>query len=580
MAMELDDIKELVEAFLAETDEVILSLESHFIELEQRSETESVSFGSIQPILRPLHTFKGNAGMLGMQNVAALVHALEEIIKRDVRADRELMRTLFLMLDDLKIGLNAIRNGAEDAIELQDWVAFLAGIVDMAPAMQGAKPKEKVKPDKGKSTLPAFGFADDLIAQEKSVESEVVLPTPSEDSVQLLDPTLRITTDKLDQLQREVGELILAFNATRDYLTGQASAARDKSATRELNDRVDRLANRVRRVQAQTTKIRLLGLSAILRRVPRIVRDAAARTGKKVQVVIDGEATEADKTVVDELSEVIVHLVRNAVDHGIEPADVRKQRGKSDTGLVIVRAAGKGDHIQIEVEDDGYGVDVEKVRLKATERGVVSADEARLADRETVLRWIFISGFSTRDATTELSGRGVGLDIVDRTVRSLGGTVRLESALGEGSKFVLSVPISTAVAELLHVAVAGNTLSVPMRRIVETQRYATANVSTPGGTPRYRWRGELIPMLELDSFLNGEPEEKNYVMVLEQSGGALCVPVARFQGKSQAVLHPLGDTLLQNGPFSGATVLGSGYVSLIIDPDRLYKYVSAAIGLG
>lgn len=581
--MEIDDLKELIEAFLAETDEVLLALESNLITLEQRVDKEVVHLGAMKPLLRPLHTFKGNAGMLGMQTIAALVHGLEEIIKRDIALNQELLKALFSLIDDLKKGLGQIRAGAEDANNLDDWIAYLAALAETTQTDSSQQKIKKTKTSqKASSKMPAFGFADDLITAETN-KNQPEVPAAAgaviEEVGTSLDTTLRVSTEKLDQLQREVGELILAFNATRDFLSKQAMLQNSKTSARELNDRIDRLANRVRRVQAQTTRIRLLGLSSILRRVPRIVRDAAEKTKKKVQVVIDGETTEADKSVVDQLADVIVHLVRNAVDHGIEPPEGRSRAGKSEVGLVIVRAAGKGDHIQIEIEDDGAGVDLELVRRKAVERGLVTADEARLADRDAVLRWLFASGFSTRDTTTELSGRGVGLDIVDRTVRALGGTVRLESTLGEGSKFILSVPISTAVAELLHVDIANNKISVPLRRIIETQRLDREKLSTPGGMPRYRWRNDLLPYIELDGYLQGESTSKPYIMILEQSAGALCVPAAGFLGKSQAVLHPLGDQILAKGPFSGATVMGDGYVSLILDPDRLYRFITERVGL-
>ncbi|RMF18243.1 MAG: hypothetical protein D6761_03105 [Candidatus Dadabacteria bacterium] len=602
--MEFDDIRDLIEAFLAETEDVLIELETRLIVLEQEAEAGAVQLGVLQPLLRPLHTFKGNAGMLGMAAVSSLVHALEELIKADTPADRNFLAGLFDMLDALKQGLGAVREGADDAPGLAPWTDWMtaaaAGDVRAAPGagsqMSGEQPESSAK------SLPSFGLADDLLGsldQGEGVSAPeaaggAAAPSGSgaartaDDATErqgdvVLDATLRVSTDKLDQLQREVGDLILSYNALHDFLENEVLQHLDRVEQRAVLDRLDHLSARVRRVQGQTTRIRLLGLSAILRRVPRIVRDAAGKTGKRVQVVIDGEATEADKSVVDQLSEVLVHLVRNAVDHGIETPEERLAAGKPEQGLVIVRAQGRGDHVQIEIEDDGRGIDTAQIRKKVVARGLMSAEEAAAADEDTVLRWLFLSGFSTRDQATELSGRGVGLDVVERTVRALGGTVRLESTPGEGSRFELHVPISTAVAELLHVEVRGNVISVPLRRIIETRRFEAAALLHPAGEARYRWREELLPYVRLEqwlvdgAFVATEEEAaisgEGYVLILEESAGSICVPIRRIIGKSQAVLHPLRDRTLAHGPFSGATVLGNGYVSLILDAGRLRAFL-------
>ncbi len=308
--MEFDDLKELVDAFLDETRDVLVDIEQQLIDLEQAARSGAVSFGRLEPLLRPLHTFKGNAGMLGMETIASLVHAIEELIKKDVPADPGFVGTLFTMVDDLKAGLVRIGEGQEDAPELRNWIAHLDGAID-----DNASAVKPVNLDDS-SELPAFGLAPDP-------EPEPAMDAPADHGI-TVEGTLKVSSDRLDLLQREVGELILAFNAVNDHLQGSLKPFLNRNMLRESGDLMDKLSRRVRTVQSETTQIRLLGLSAILQRVPRIVRDAAEKTGKKVQIVIDGEQTEADKSVVGALADVIVHLVRNAVDHGLESPDVRR----------------------------------------------------------------------------------------------------------------------------------------------------------------------------------------------------------------------------------------------------------------
>jgi two-component system chemotaxis sensor kinase CheA len=534
-----EDIRELIDPFAAEAEEAFLALESALVEIESRG-GDVVPAAELRPHLAAMHTVKGNAGMLGMPLLSGAVHQLEEVVKRNRSLDGSALKGLLRMVDDVRDDLARIRDGAEDAVATAVWTEWLQQLADGEAADSGAG---------------SAAFADSgQIEGSRAARS------------------LRVSVEKLDDLQQEVGELILSYNALVETLRSRVVEGLDRDTQRETQDALDRLSRRVRHVQSATTRTRLLGLATILRRVPRIVRDAAERTGKTVQVDVIGDGVEADKGVIDELAEVIVHLVRNAVDHGIEPPAARAAAGKPQQGRLTVRAESRGELVVIEVADDGGGIDVARVRRKAAERGVVSEAEAAVADEEAVLRWLFAAGFSTRDEATELSGRGVGLDVVDRTVRGLGGAVRVEHEAGRGTRFTLTVPVSTAVAELMEIDIADRRLFVPLGRIVATERYNEALHETPGGTDRYRFRGELVPLLPLAEQLAPEAAAGPYVLVLEHAAGRVALRVQTIVGKGQAVLAPLGDPLLQHGPFAGGTVRGNGHVGLILDPDRLVAW--------
>lgn len=533
-----DDIRELIDPFAAEAEEAFLALESTLLELEGRG--GGVSASELRAHLPALHTVKGNAGMLGMPLLSGAVHQLEELVKRRRPLDGPALKGLLRMVDDVRDDLGRIRDGAEDALAVAVWTEWLQRLAEGQAEAAGDGAADA-------------GDADDGAAADGARGAR----------------SLRVSVSRLDDLQREVGELILSYNALVETLRTRVVEGLARDVQRDAQDALDRLARRVRHVQSATTRTRLLGLSTILRRVPRIVRDAAERTGKSVRVEVVGDGVEADRGVIDELAEVIVHLVRNAVDHGIESPAARAAAGKAPQGLLSVRAESRGELIVIEVGDDGGGVDVGRVRRKAVERGIVGEAEAAAADEEAVLRWLFAGGFSTRDEATELSGRGVGLDVVDRTVRRLGGAVRIEHEPGRGTRFVLTVPVSTAVAELMEIDVAGRRLFVPLARIVATERYRDDMHERPGGADRYRFRGELVPLLSLASRLAPDSQEGPYVLVLEHAAGQVALRAQAIVGKGQSVLTPLGDPLLRAGPFAGGTVRGNGHVGLILDPDRL-----------
>ncbi len=534
-----EDIRELIDPFAAEAEEAFFALESALVEIESGG-GDAVTAAELRPHLAALHTVKGNAGMLGMPLFSGAVHQLEEVVKRNRLLDAPTLRGLLRMVDDVREDLGRIREGAEDALATAVWTEWLQQLAD-GEAMDG-----------GTGAVPFEG--SDQIEGSRATRS------------------LRVSVDKLDDLQQEVGELILSYNALVETLRSRVLEGLDRDSQRETQDALDRLSRRVRHVQSATTRTRLLGLTTILRRVPRIARDAAERTGKVVQVEVIGDGVEADKGVIDELAEVIVHLVRNAVDHGIETPDMRAAAGKSAHGRLIVRAEARGELVVIEVADDGGGVDLGRVRRMAAERGIVSEADADVADEDTILRWLFATGFSTRDEATELSGRGMGLDVVDRTVRGLGGAVRIEHEVGRGTRFILTVPVSTAVAELMEVNIADRRVFVPLGRIVATERYQKEMHERPGGTDRYRFRGELIPLLPFAACLAPGATDGPYVLVLEHAAGQMAFRVQAIVGKGQAVLAPLGDPLLQRGPFAGGTVRGNGHVGLILDPDRLIAW--------
>lgn len=540
--MARDEIQELIEPFAAEAEEAFAAFETALLQIESAAGGASASLAGLRDHLRALHTVKGNAGMLGMPQLAGAVHQLEEIIKRGLRVEADALGGLLNLMDEFRAGLAAVRGGAEDAEGLDVWTQWLRGLLDAGAEVAG--------------DAAAFADAATDAAVDEGERGERAR-------------SLRVDAETLDQLQREVGELILASNALRQTFRAHAAERLSRGERRLLVDAFDRLERSVRSVQDRTTQTRLLGLSTILRRVPRIARDAAARSGRQVQVAVSGEAVQADKGVVESLADVLVHLVRNAVDHGIETADLREALGKPAAGQVRVEVLGRGEFVVIIVEDDGGGIDADMVRSKAVERGFFSAEAAAEADDDTVLRWLFRAGFSTRDATTELSGRGVGLDVVEQTVRELGGSVRLQSTRGQGTRFELMVPVSTAVADLMEVEVAGRPLFVPLRRIVATGRFDPEALENPAGLPHYRFRDELVPMVPLARRFASDAGEGGYMMVLERSAGPVCVRIAAILGKGQAVLHPLADPLLRRGPFSAATVRGDGHVGLILDPDRL-----------
>ncbi|MFC5401957.1 chemotaxis protein CheW [Cohnella soli] len=381
--------------------------------------------------------------------------------------------------------------------------------------------------------------------------------------------TIRVDIDRLDTLMNLFSELLI----DRVRLEQLASEVRRN----DLTETVEHMARVSADLQNIVLKLRMVPVESVFNRFPRMVRDLAKSLDKKVDLVIVGAETELDRTVIDEIGDPLVHLIRNAVDHGIEPFAERTQLGKPEVGTVILRAYHSGNHVFIEIEEDGKGINRPKVLETAIKRGVVTPEEAKKLGDDEINMLIFAAGFSTADKISDISGRGVGLDVVKSKIAALGGHVSVTSTLGAGTKFSIQLPLTLSIIAAMLVKLGGEKYAFPLSSIVETGAVKRSDIRMLHGNRIIEYRQSIVPVLSLADLVDSpdyrDDDETETEMLIVRKGDKLAaVLVEEFIGQNEIVLKPLGKYLAGSlGVVSGATILGDGQVALIIDPNALIK---------
>jgi two-component system chemotaxis sensor kinase CheA len=417
------------------------------------------------------------------------------------------------------------------------------------PAAASETPTQQAQPAQPTETPSVAGVTTAAVAAASASKGEA--------------QSIRVSTEKIDALMNLVSEIVIA----QSMLTSAQNADTDER-TRAAITQMER---HVRDLHERVMAIRLLPVSYLFNRFPRMVRDTAAKLGKKVNFEIEGEETELDRTLLEALSDPLTHLIRNAIDHGIEPPDVRRQQGKPETGTIKLSAFQSEGRIYIEVRDDGKGIDTERVRQKAIQLGWITENDH--PSEETLYDFLFQPGFSTAQQVSDLSGRGVGMDVVKRNVESLGGSISVQSKQGEGTRFLLRVPLTLAIMDGLGLTVGEEHYIVPLTAVVEAFQYE--NLQHTALFDRYAMvnvRGEFIPLVRLREFVGlPEGERDGLIVVLEQEGQQIALLIDGIAGQQQVVLKSLEENFTRVPGFAGATILGDGRVALILDVSDLIR---------
>ncbi|NOX90879.1 MAG: chemotaxis protein CheA, partial [Gammaproteobacteria bacterium] len=375
--------------------------------------------------------------------------------------------------------------------------------------------------------------------------------------------SIRVGIDKIDDLINMVGELVITQS-----MLGQLGGDFDMSRVERLNDGLAELERNTRELQESVMRIRMLPISFAFNRFPRMVHDLSAKLDKKIELTMSGEQTELDKTVMEKIGDPLVHLVRNSIDHGIETPEARKAAGKPETGVVNLNAYHQGGNIIIEINDDGAGLNYEKILAKAIERGLVGANEE--LPEEKVYELLFEPGFSTADVVSDVSGRGVGMDVVKRNIMALGGGVDVKSVPGEGSTFTIRLPLTLAILDGQLVRVGDNTYIIPLVSIVESLLVDQKNVNEIAGKAEvYQLRSDYLPIIRLYDIFGVEPDRRSLddglLVVVEGDGKKGGLLVDELLGQQQVVIKSLETNFRRVEGLSGATILGDGTVALIVD---------------
>lgn len=385
--------------------------------------------------------------------------------------------------------------------------------------------------------------------------------------------SVRIDIGKLNILSNLAAELVACKAQIVQVLNLLRTFRSSDKALRPVIEHFEKGASRLERLsfdlQEQITQLRMFPLKTIFRKIPRIVRELAARCGKEVELVIKGEETELDKVVLEQISDPLVHLVRNCVDHGIETGEERVSKGKPPKGRITINAYTEGDIVYIEVEDDGKGIDIEKIREKVIKNGLAAEEDVKQMNEEQIIDYIFRPSFSTAEEVSEISGRGVGMDVVRKNISLVKGNIKVESKKDYGTKFILQIPLTVAIIKSLLVSADENIYLIPLDRVIETLKTAEANIKKINGNKILSWNDDIVPVFDLGEILGLDKKCEGkylYTIIIQHRSSKVGITVDRLLGEMEAVVKPLDKYIGLIEGIMGATVLGDGKVVLILEP--------------
>ena len=534
------DITVLLEDYLESATGHLDEVESALMGLEKHVDSERPDEALISHLLGNLHTLKGNSGMMGFASLQQFIHKLEDSLKRAadslVPLSPVFFETFFAATNAMR---EALRKLAENPVEILDFSdeQMLLECLDVnGPELSGI-------------SFPVMKKDDISTVSQKS-------------------GTLKVNFEKLDELLNLVGELVIHRTALLSLESRLKEAVKERSLIDEFNESSQMIAKTANDLREAIMKVRMLPVNTVFHRFNRLVRDLSRRHGKNIRLVFEGEETELDKTVIDEIGEPLLHLIRNAVDHGIETPGERTMHGKSPTGVLKLTASHQSNTIVITVEDDGRGMSAEKLKESAVAKGLLSSRDAVSLAHQEALQLVFLPGFSTSQSVTETSGRGIGLDVVKNTVLSFNGTVEIESAIGTGTRFVIKLPLTLAIINALMVEVSGETFAIPLSGVLESIKIDAEEIHEIASGEIVQLRDRLLPVVRLDRFFGLERSDERgaeYIVVVgsgERRGG---IVVDRLIGQQEIVIKGMDEYLGKLPGISGGTVLGNGRISLILD---------------
>ncbi|WP_426245997.1 chemotaxis protein CheW [Nocardioides sp. LHG3406-4] len=559
----MDEMDEIVSEFLVESHENLDQLDRDLVELEKNPGSRDL----LASIFRTIHTIKGTSGFLAFGQLEAVTHVGENLLAR-LRDGKMTMTpgttdVLLAMVDRVRDLLTAIEHdGTEGDVDVSEAVARITDVLEGRDSV----PAPVLVPEPVATADPVVELVPEPVAEAPAE------PAPDEEVTRrnVAESSIRVDVELLDSLMRQVGELVLTRNQIIRQATGEADPTLIQAA-----QRLNLIATEL---QEGVMKTRMQPIDHLWAKLPRVVRDLGAACGKQVELAMVGRETELDRSLLESVKDPLTHLVRNAVDHGLESPDERVAAGKSADGLLTLRAYHEGGQVVVEVCDDGAGIDPARIAAKAVDKGLRTQAQVAQMSSADILQLIFTPGFSTAAAVTNVSGRGVGMDVVKTNIESIGGTIEIESVLGRGTTCRLRIPLTLAIVPALTVQCAGDTYAIGQVNLLElvaldADRAATA-IEDVNGAPVHRLRGSLLPLVHLAQVLGVESERSDghvLIAVLQAEGKRFGLVIDRVLSTEDIVVKPLGARLKSLGTYSGATILGDGRVALILDVQALAR---------
>ncbi len=620
-----DDMEEIIADFVTEAEETLDRIDPKLVEMDDKGFDQE----TINDIFRGMHTIKGAAGFLGFQQIVDVSHRAETILKKvrdkEIALARPLIDVLLKSFDMVRVLLKHIRTKGNEGQDGTETAALLAGLeaaLTAAKPLQAGHPAQGAGPagqaerqtDPGEVKARPAVIADAAPAPRPAADANhpgdghpqkgaAATASPADkkdDSIQ----TLRISVEKVDQVMNLTGEVVLIRNRLLNLAGGLEQKYSSDPQMENLFEAVSFLDLLTSDMQAAVMKMRMQPLKKVFGKFPRLVKELSASLGKDVELRISGEQTEVDKSVIEHIADPMVHIIRNALDHAIEPSAERVARGKPGRGVVSINASQKGNQIVIEVADDGKGIDVEKVKRKAVQKDLITEAEAADLGLDAAVNLIFLPGLSTNDVATEISGRGVGMDVVKNNVGKLNGFIEVMTKRGAGTTFRISLPLTLAIIHALLVEVKGSVYAIPLTLVDETMKMAGSEIKDLVDKKVINIRGKVYPYFELawlledhsgqlsqirqyaaheilsrgdqsrgdqspespDGGSDGQPGRADrYIIVVAVADSRFCIGVGKLLGLQEVVIKSITGSGSAAPSILGATISGDGSVILIID---------------
>ena len=570
-----DEMQELIKDFVVETDEVLEGLDQCFVKLEE----SPGDLDLINEIFRAVHSIKGSAGFLGFTRLVEVAHQSENVLnklrQKDMQATSETIDIILESIDVLKILITEIKDKAGARVEINTIKTKLSLLLEYSASLEavcGDSDIAAISPINLATTLvePVSEKKLDIVSsnelQEKNSEKQIA------GADQEKEQTLRIDTNRLDHVMDLVGELVLSRNRLSKILSDIEALYEGDEKIKTLIETASNISLITTDIQLSVMKMRMVPIRKVFNKFPRMVRDIARKANKKINLEMYGEATEIDKSVIEELNDPLVHLIRNSIDHGIESPQERLKKGKPEAGTIKLNAYQEGNSIVIQIEDDGKGIDPSVVERKARERGLIRNQDIKLSPKE-IINYIFEPGFSTADKVTDISGRGVGMDVVKTNIGRINGIIDVNSEVGQGTQIALKIPLTLAIIQVLMVKVDGEIYALPLASILETFRVSKSSIKYIDGQQILNVRDRLIPLIKLSDALELNCEEVRkdwvYVVLMAIAEKKVGVIVDELCHQEEVVIKPVGTYFSDIKEVSGATITGDGKVGLILDPGSL-----------
>ncbi len=624
---EFGGMDELLQDFLTESSELLSDVDNKLVELERRPDDKNM----LHDIFRGFHTIKGGAGFLNVSPLVTLCHRTENLFDKlrnsEIQLSPEVMDVILEATGVVRDMFDVLRQGrmpesadpmllealdralkadqpitvvqldplptpvappppqpfapppaaaaapaaaapAPAAAGAPDWQSLYHAVVVPAQAVPAAAP----------APVPAAAAPTAPLPVAKPAAPAAPAPRPANKPTAMApvqqENTIRIDTQRLDQVLNLSGEIGLTKNRLTTLRTEILQGNRDTNTLRSLDEAVSQLDLLVGDLQNAVMKTRMQPIGRLFQKYPRLARDLARQLGKEVELVIIGEETELDKTMIEDLNDPLVHLVRNAVDHGVETPEERVAVGKKPQSVIELSAQQVGDHILIEITDDGKGMRAEMLRRKAVEKGLIDLETANSLDDKQALQLIFLPGFSTKDQISNVSGRGVGMDVVRTNIQKLNGRIDINSEVGEGTRISISLPLTLAILPVLVVKVCNQPFAVPLAMVREIIPIQQDSIQEVSGRPTIVVRDEILPVRSLADLLGWQPtQEAQFGVLMQSAERAFILAIDAFVGRDDVVIKPLQN--IRPRGVAGATLSGDGSVVLVLDMEDLLSDPSA-----